>query len=179
MDMVELLQKASKTGEVIFVVYHGGSQPGTKRMISPISVSPTDVEARCLSTGELRHFLISKLEVVGSDSPAPEYDANQVPKKLGPESFDECVNKFRSELENLGWIVKTENLSISLHSHFKNGKLRKTPEIGILFMEENKYRPWYTFAPNLEKAKSFADLGEAFIFLVEKAHACKPKQSNL
>jgi hypothetical protein len=177
MDIFELLKEASKTGEVVFVVYHGGSQPGTKRMISPISVSPTDVEARCIASGELRHFRISKLEVVTSDSSAPEYDPNRVVEKLGVEDFDKCVNRYKSELEKLGWVVKTGKLSISLHSYFKNGKLRKTPEIGILFMEENTVRPWYTFAPDLSKAKSLADLGEAFSLLMEKARSHTPGQS--
>lgn len=176
MDIVKRLEEASSFGEAVFIVYHGGSQPGTKRMISPISVSPTDVEARCLATGELRHFRISKLELVTSDFPAPEYNPKRTVEKLGVEDFDKCVDQYKDELEKPGWVVKTGRLSISLHRYFKNGKLRKTPDIGILFMEENAVRPWYTFAPDLSKARSLANLGEAFSLLMEKGRSHAPAQ---
>ena len=74
MEVKERLIEASKTGEIITIVYHGGSQPGTKRDISPIRVSKTEVRARCLVTEELRTFKLSKLEIVPEDFPAKRYD---------------------------------------------------------------------------------------------------------
>lgn len=74
MGLKERLTEASETGEIITIVYRGGSQPGTKREISPIKVSKTKVQARCLATEEIRTFNLSKLEIVSEDYPAKNYD---------------------------------------------------------------------------------------------------------
>jgi hypothetical protein len=74
MELKEQLTNASKTGEIITIVNDGGSQPGTKRDISPIRVLKTEVRARCLVTQELCTFKLSKLEIVPEDYPAKKFD---------------------------------------------------------------------------------------------------------
>ena len=41
-----ILTEAIETGEVVKIKYHGGSQPGSLRQISPISIVGDDVVAR-------------------------------------------------------------------------------------------------------------------------------------
>ena len=42
----EILDQAAKNGEVIRIVYHSGSQPGTVREIVPMEVTNTELRAR-------------------------------------------------------------------------------------------------------------------------------------
>jgi predicted DNA-binding transcriptional regulator YafY len=70
-NLEQLLITAIETGEVINIKYHGGSQPGSIRQISPISVNGDDVRARCLATNRVKVFKISKMEIEQSLSALP------------------------------------------------------------------------------------------------------------
>jgi len=62
MGVEELLREAAETGEIVTVIYHGGSQPGTKRRLAPITVTAREIRARDIPTGEVKNFLLSKIE---------------------------------------------------------------------------------------------------------------------
>ena len=60
------LSEAIRNGEIITVVYAGGSQPGTEREILPIKLVKDRLHAECFRAGGRRTFDVSKLTVVGS-----------------------------------------------------------------------------------------------------------------
>jgi len=69
------LVEARKNGEVIRIAYHGGSQPGTAREISPMSISGDDLIAHDLATDEVRTFKVAKIEVLSDGDTVANYDA--------------------------------------------------------------------------------------------------------
>jgi len=71
------LREAAGTGEVITIVYDGGSQPGAKREIMVNRLRRDGkVEAIDLQTHSAKTFFVSKIIVVAADHPAASYDAN-------------------------------------------------------------------------------------------------------
>lgn len=58
MGIEKRLNEAAEAREVITVVYHGGSQPGTKRRLSPIKATPSELRARDIATDEVKTFLV-------------------------------------------------------------------------------------------------------------------------
>ena len=59
----KILEEAIGTGELITIIYHGGSEPGSRRMISPIKVDDKIVRARCLTSNKVKGFSIDKIEL--------------------------------------------------------------------------------------------------------------------
>ncbi len=51
-----------KTGEAFEVVYHGGSQPGKKRLLLPLKVSDKSVFAHCYNSNATKTFLFKNAE---------------------------------------------------------------------------------------------------------------------
>lgn len=45
------LMAAASAGEIISLVYHRGSQPGTVREIAPVAITEKEVRARDLAAG--------------------------------------------------------------------------------------------------------------------------------
>lgn len=129
MDLFETLTAAAQARKEVTVVYHGGSQPGRKRQLQPIIVTPREMKARD-STGEVKIFLLSKIEIVETKSNIPEYVPGKMPDKE-PGSILEGLEGRLEELRNLGWHVDLNESAVGLYIRFKNGKLRKYPTVGI------------------------------------------------
>ncbi len=70
-----VLMESGEYGEVVHALYHGGSQPGTKREIGPLNfVGRGAVRAWCLLTGTIKTYRLESLEIVAEDVVAPLYD---------------------------------------------------------------------------------------------------------
>lgn len=178
MSIERRLNEAAETGETIAIIYHGGSQPGTKRRLSPIKATPKELRARDLATDEVKTFLISKIEIVQDNHPATEY----VPGFVAPSEFTNLLEALGSkvkELEAIGWYVNLSESSVSVHRYFKNGKPRKGGDAGILKNEEGTNRPWYVYGPDLVTARTFSHFGKAVELFLEQAFSHAPaKPSN-
>jgi len=79
-DRVARLFEAAGTGEILTIVYDGGSQPGTKRDVTVLDVQDdgTDrakMRALCLATGRPKLFFLDKVTIVDPDHAAPVYRA--------------------------------------------------------------------------------------------------------
>jgi predicted DNA-binding transcriptional regulator YafY len=188
MESVEqILISAIETGEIINIKYHGGSQPGSIRQISPISVKAENVRARCLSTNRVKVFKLSRIEIERSSTLTNTY----VPGKKTPEptSLKEAFESHRELLSNLGWLLSVEDEGAGVYRTFQNGKLRKTPDVYIQYFEfkydytdddegnEIEYtkpseRPWYVRSNTRDQASSFKKLSVAtdkFVLLAKEA----------
>jgi hypothetical protein len=143
------LIEASKAGEIITIVYHGGSQPGTKRDISPIRVSETEVLARCLVTEKPRTFRLSKLEIVSEDYPSKNYDpkaesrsadlvVQQAIKLPSPSAMPEQI----SHAESLG-IKLSENASrIEVVISILSVLIERHHIAQIVYLTDLNGKPW-------------------------------------
>ena len=136
MSAEERLREAIDGGEVLKVVYSGGSQPGSVRDIAPISIKDGKVRARCYSSLAVKLFVIEKISIVeeGSISNTAEWSANQKQGSLY-ESIQDLLRKQKDVLYSLGWHIESDDNSLSLHRRFKNGKPLKNPDISLCYEE--------------------------------------------
>lgn len=152
MDIVKRLEQAAAAGEILKVIYHGGSQKGAVRELAPIRVTGRKFHARCIATGKFKFYLVEKVEVVGENLPLPDDWSPDIHSEYDPEysrdsiiysDLSSYIENHTPRFSNLGLIVINELHEIefdgdkytygsySLHTSFKNGKPRKTPEISL------------------------------------------------
>jgi hypothetical protein len=193
----DILQKAIDNAEVIKIKYHGGSQPGTVRKISPISISNDKVIARCLSSNSVKAFIISKIELCESNNQDDgiEWDpAKKSEVKYG--SFAIFCDLHRSELESLGWHVNSDANFISIHRRFKNGNPLKGSDVSLYyeeftsdvfvdmdgeFREENvrkRQRPWMVSVRGMQ-SRTYGNLDKAADLFMEHAKLLSPNNRKI
>lgn len=175
MSILERLTEAMKAGEILTIVYHGGSQPGTKREIYPIIVSPDNVRARDIATGIAKNFLVSKIELVPENCSSKEYNPDGLQKDT---DLTDLLSGKREKLESLGWHIKLSEKSVGAYRYFKNGKLRKTSDVGICKREDNNLRPWYVWSLSFETAHTFLNIAKACELFLEEALKHAPNKNN-
>lgn len=71
---IRRLKDAAGTGEILDIVYAGGTQPGTRREITVRAIDGEMLKACCLATGMSKTFRIDRLEVWDGDPRVPIYD---------------------------------------------------------------------------------------------------------
>lgn len=128
-DARRVLRDAIGTGELISIVYFGGSQPGHRREILPLRVTDEHVHATCAETGERRTFLLDKLALAdGELAGAPHYS------KAGPQAanvpdiaaFAAALIAVRPPL-SVHLVVDADRIAVS--ERFKSGKPKK--QVGL------------------------------------------------
>jgi hypothetical protein len=129
------ISDAIQNGEVLRIVYLGGSQPGTAREIGPITVTNEEVLAEELATGRVKAFKLAKVEVLDEQEQVPSYDSTLPAPLEDSRSIGETLKDVRQELEQLGWYVQLDRDSIGLHRYFKNGKPKKGSDVGLSYEE--------------------------------------------
>lgn len=130
----EALEEAAQAHSPVRIVYHGGSQPGATREITPIAITDDRVRARCHVSGQAKVFLLSKMQL------AAEAQPDYVPEEaLEPEFADvSAVHQFtRDTFEGMGFAVQysaSENHErLSIHRVWKNGRPMKGSEVELQF----------------------------------------------
>lgn len=144
----KILQEAIGTGEVLTIVYHGGSEPGSSRMISPIKVEDKIVRARCLTTNKVKGFSIDKIELSMLDN--VDY-TGQHKDPEEPANLTEGMVPFINKLMELGWFIQQYENQIGLFERFKNGKPKKRPTLYLVYeidpdsdTDKRLEKPWKT-----------------------------------
>lgn len=150
MDIVERLEKAAAAGEILEVIYHGGSQAGAVRKLAPIRVTGNKFHAKCMETNRFKYYMVEKVELVGEETHLPDdwqpdvhrgYDPSKARDSVVFSDLLEYTSTHTKRFSNAGWIVADELNSIEvdgqtfvfgtygLHNTFKNGKPKKRPEV--------------------------------------------------
>lgn len=192
--MKDLLEQAITTGEILRVIYDGGINPGSVREISPINISGDKVKARCLNSGIVKTFLISKLRI--SENSPLERAWNPPPLPPEHSSLDEFFEHYESTLQKLGWVVKREQDCISLHRSFKNGKVMKGFDVSLDFVEMDfdleagldgeihklnprvRVKPWVVRGKKPNESKSYKRLSAAGVYFNSLADQHAPCSEN-
>ena len=177
-ELINKLSEAIETGEILSVIYHGGSQPGSVRQLSPIKVTSREVRARDVSSNAVKTFLVAKMELIGSILTTKQYDPNVINGNVEPASIEEAFQNQVEKLKGIGWHVELEKDSISLHSYFKNGKVRKGADVGITKYDENPSRPFYVYGPSLASARTFGKLSSAIELFNEESKTHAPNNKT-
>lgn len=188
----DTLEEARKDGEVVRIIYHGGSQPGTVRSISIIAINELDVRARDLAVGVAKTFKLAKIELAEASTSTPEYDPTKPPAAELTGSIEIALAGEVEHLQSIGWHVEVDEDAISLHRFFKNGKPRKTPDIELIYNEytfdafveaggnfkeemRKSCRPYRLSARSLVNARTFAKMSSAVACFLAEAKALAPK----
>jgi len=157
-------------GQEVEIIYHGGSQPGTRRQVVPVEVRGQYLRARDVTGGRrVKQFLIEKIEIPEPETVAVDYRPGLKVEQPEPASIREAISPYIQELERQGWHVMVADDGVGLFARFKNGSLRKTPDLELLYVpevydyywDENKgeeveesrpsKRPWHTGTSSFSK----------------------------
>lgn len=130
----EVFDNTIGTGEMVRIVYHGGSQPGSVRDVVPISTSVYDLRARDVATGIAKTFKLNKIEFPDDGGSLPTYDPDTLTEEMSGTIQDVMAEEC-SSFEALGWHVQLSNDALKLARYFKNGKPRKTPDVQLIYDE--------------------------------------------
>ncbi|RLJ20780.1 hypothetical protein DJ031_04530 [bacterium endosymbiont of Escarpia laminata] len=190
-DRITRLNLAIETGEVIQIIYHGGSQPGTSRQIAPMSIKNGKVRARCYNSNAIKQFMIEKVELVNEETPPKTTNWNRDVAAIPHyKSIESLLEKTADTLTALGWHIERNLDRISLHGRFKNGKPKKGADISLAFEEYTwidfvdedgnefkeatgkKKRPWCV--RSTETTKSFGSLDKAAAAFMKYAELSAP-----
>lgn len=134
MDIRQRLQEACDDGELISIVYHGGSHAGLARRIVVTNVTADAVWAREADGRQSKQFKISKIQLAPADAVVHNLDDSQAPQ---PSTLDEAIAPHMAILMDSPWVVVSEPNAIKLYGTFKNGKRRKRPALALTYQE-----PW-------------------------------------
>lgn len=137
MDLIKKLLEAKENGEVIKVIYHGGSQPGAVRAIFPLNVLDDKVVAKCLASNEQKTFFLDKLEICTDQNINPTYDPNIKMAISKYRNLNDIYNIHHRKLEAKGWIVKLEDNALRLYKlkKFKNGNNKLIEKVALIYQE--------------------------------------------
>jgi hypothetical protein len=192
----DVLAQAAKNGEVIRIVYHGGSQPGTVREIIPIEVTETALRARDDSSRQAKVFKLAKIRIPDSIETLPNYDPNyqEPPEPTG--LIGDLLKDRIDQLHDLGWHVELSENRITLHTFFKNGKPRRGFIVGLWYeeysitycvdldgqQEEERRpspRPYHVSSMNPGAERHFGKISKAIsLFLEEGARLAPTKWAD-
>ena len=131
-ELEDKLMEAMETGEILTIVYQGGSHPGAPRQIQPRSIFDDKIRALDVQSGRNKQYLIQKIRIVDGDAPIPDYTPTIYEKN---PSVEELIEYHVAEAEKLGWTVTVTGNNVELFARFKNGNLRKTPSVSIFYEE--------------------------------------------
>ncbi len=116
MKLESILNSAIGTGEIITIIYSGGSKPGTKRDISPILIKDGKVRARCLSSNAVKQFMLNKIKIVNyGESGADNWENVEEQNAKEDDNLSGVYETYNVKFKKLGWYVFLEENTFSLH----------------------------------------------------------------
>lgn len=184
MAISEYLLKAIESGEVLNIIYHGGSKPGGIRTIIPRSTEGDALKAVDTEQNRVKSFSISKIEILDKNNEIIKFDIDE--KQTKKESISITIEKiyeaFKETLEGFGWNVSFEEgvnekgshlKFICLYDSYKNGKPKSKPSV-IFYTSTSKSRPCGVGSLRME-TRTFKSLDNAFKLFLEEAQNCEIK----
>ena len=193
----ESLRTARDNRSSIRVIYNAGSQPGSVREIVPVVVADKEIRAIDVLTGIEKTFKFEFLELVPVPCNAPLYDPSlgKTNSDFDAKSIQEASETIVDEMRSLGWRVEVGEDEVSLFDHFKNGKVKKTPDVRLnyqqsvmeLVMDEDgelhermtlSNRPYRLESKNFASARSFAKLSSAWPKFLDEAQSRAPQKKT-
>lgn len=192
MSTEERVRQAIATGEILRVIYNAGSQPGSLREISPISVKDGKVTARCFASNAVKSFVLTKMVVVEDDAQASAATWQvDLPRAVSYSTIGELLNSQKDFLVDLGWHIRFGKDEISLHRKFKTGKPLKGSDVSLNYEEQaydlvadkdgnvkqanfrKRQRPWIVRGKN-QPTKTYSHLDQASEVFLEWAKLLAP-----
>jgi len=194
-SVIEILQWAIDSGDVVTIVYNGGSKPGQAREIIPLALNGENLSAREPASRRSKTFKTQKIAsaILKNGEAAENFEVVPVPPQGGIvpsfESFTEYAIFLKKVLGGTEFnFIENENY-FAVGEFFKNGKPRKTPSASIQFVDRSieevfnfetgkfeeqkrkltgKERPWRVDSKRLNAGKTFSHLQGAVEFFLKE-----------
>ncbi|GIU15681.1 hypothetical protein TUM4261_33070 [Shewanella sp. c952] len=135
MSVAKSIRASLRTGEVLTIIYNGGSQPGIVREIVPIQLLHGDekVRARCMLSGVTKVFIVDKIALMDSDGVITEGHDFVPVKKYG--CMEELYDATVLLLGEKPFHINKSSDAISVHKIWKNGNPHKGSLLSMSFFE--------------------------------------------
>lgn len=183
MTILDYLQRMIEGGEELNIIYHGGSNPGTMRIIIPRSIEADTLKAVDTKYNRVKSFSIKKIEILDENNEILKLDfvEDQI-ERISDLTIEQIYDAYKDTLEGFGWQVflgnsVDDNLNnitfISLHDSFKNGKQKSSPSVCI-YKSESKHRPFGVNSVRME-TRTYSNLNNALKLFLEEAKNCEIK----
>lgn len=143
-ELSKALVAAASTGEVIQIIYNGGSQPGSVRDVQPLEVTASEMRALDVATGIAKTFLLSKLELASPDTGARRYDADALGSFAEARTVQQAFQGRVAELEGRGWHVELTQDAIALQRGAKDESASRFGYMTLNFCEYETEDDWST-----------------------------------
>lgn len=184
MDRYQLLLAALNTKSPIEIIYHGGSQPGTKRRVIPIKVTMEEIRAIDIATNKRKVFLLKKIEMPAEGSAGKEYKAHI--NEHAYFDLRDVLKNLKDTISQAEWYISSSDDCIALHKIKKTGEPYKRSIVRIserhdAFIDEiatNASRRWRVEAPDYVNARIFVHLNKAVIAFLDQAMKHAPLQDT-
>lgn len=139
--ILECLYSAAGTGEIVRLVYRGGSRPGMPRDVVVLLVNDGCVVCHEPPDTARKTYDLAKITAasVGDMVPLPR----QSPLPASCSTLAEYGEAFRAEFEAAGWHVVVEEMRIGVGGFHKNGKPRKGCDIELRYTTPGRPRMVY------------------------------------
>lgn len=197
MDVLSALQDSLHDGSLLKVKYHPCGMPSEEKDIFPKSISDSHIRAFDLTTGMEATFEIRLLEIVVDShyGSLRRSDLSNLEVADQPPTIGELLAPHLEVLQNMGWHTELSQDKLSLHLFLKNGKPKKSPEVGILhsyftvtvaidrhgeIREEQvrSSRPYKVESKSFSAPRSYSKLSSAISTFYEQARNRSPKTED-
>lgn len=206
-SIIELLQTAVGSGEIVTIAYNGGSRPGQARQVIPISVSNQGLVAVEPGSRINKRYKLVRIAWVELSSGQRASNAEAAPPVVSDvptlTTLPEYAEHFGPELRATGWHIYESETSFAVATLFKNGKPRKTPSVSIQYFDRStetdfdlesddlitvttvtkdltgRERPWRVDSWRFKEGKSFGQLQRAFEVFIQEARASDPATAKV
>jgi len=174
-DTEEKLRDAIQNKTPLEIIYWGGSQPGRKREILPVELKGGLLEAVCLITGWTKNFSIEKIDFSDLND-AKFYNPSDGDHPDELQTVAEIKQELLDKLSACGWHVKKTDCSLEVYLYFKNGKLKKTPEVELF---HSMYSGWCVRSRAIMPAQPFEHSSEALCYFLEETKSIRVYRDHL
>lgn len=131
MPVRERLLAAKEDGELVAIIYHGGSHPGKARLIYPTKITDTEIWGREPDAKQAKCFKLDKIELAGHEVEIHNFAAQPAPQE--PASLAEGLAPYLAEIDASPYVVERDDDGIALYERFKNGNRRKHPFLSLRY----------------------------------------------
>ena len=151
MNIIQTLKQSIGTGEVIWIVYAGGSNPGAKREIVPFNITDDILWAHDVASDQRKMFKLAKIRLSSE-----EEIVTTLPKfNSAIKTIADIAHEYRIILDTCGWHVVVTDNEIALYDFWKNGKIKKTPIVNLRRFDQPW--PWRVDGPGYVKTSKFIE----------------------
>lgn len=199
--LTELLRYVVGTGELVSLVYNGGSRPGQARAVVPMSISADELVVVIPDSSTKKTYKLSRVATVVLSNGVSATNAHAAPPPPSlPDvpvfgTLAEYAQHFGPELVNAGWHLYEESDSFGIAARFKSGKPKKTPCVLICYIDRStetifdmdtqeqrtvprqltgRERPWRIDSWRFKEGRSVGELMQAFAVFIVEARASDP-----